>query len=455
MFWRLRAFLLHIYSTLRPDRTDIEIDQELQFHLEMRTDEYVNAGSSRQEAQRLAEQRFGSVHRAKEDGRVIRRGTVMDRLLQDLRYSLRILLKERGFALLVVITIMLGIGANTAIFSVVYSVLLRPLPYPRPAELALIWSNLQKMGAPRAPATGAALRQIRDGRRVFLDVAAIWVGSGTFTGDQEPEQVKIASVTANFFSVLGVKPYLGRDFTADDETPPTSSVILSYGIWQRRFGGDPGIVGQTVPTANGRLRVAGIMPANFVLTFPPDSNVPPNIQAWVPFDNTIYSDSSTYYLRLLGRLSPGATIQQAQDEADSMAERLRDQFADYHSENLRLLVAPLQKDVVSDIRPALMVLFFGAGLVLLICCFNVANLLLARANTRGREIALRVVLGASKSGIARQLLIESLLICCVGGGLGLGLGWAGLKLLMQIRPASLARVGAIDLDPAILAFVAA
>jgi putative ABC transport system permease protein len=455
MFWWWRALLLRIYSTLRRLKTEHEIEEEFAFHLDMRTSEYTGAGLSRAEAQRNAEQRFGSLLRTSEAGREIRRGTAMDRFVQDLRYSVRALLQERGFGLMVALIMMLGIGANTAIFSVVYSVLLRPLPYPRPADLALIWSNLQKMGAPRAPATGAALQQIRDGCRVFQDVAGIWVGTGTFTGEQEPEQVKVALVSTNFFSVLGVKPALGRDFSPDDQSLGERPVILSYGIWRRRFGGDPNIIGQTVPAAEGSFRVAGILPANFALAFPPDSNVPSDIQAWTPFDKTVYSDSSTYYLRLLGRLTPGATIEQGQQEADSMARRLRDRFADYDNESLQLQVIQLHKDVVSEIKPALVALFFGAGLVLLICCFNVANLLLARANTRCREIALRVVLGASRWRVARQLLIESMLICCLGGGLGLGLGWAGLKLLMRMRPASLARVGTIDLDPTILAFVAA
>src|SRR5262249_27858593 len=455
MFWSWRARLLHIYSALRRRKTDLEIDQELRFHIDMRINEYVDAGLPPDEAERIAERRFGSLLRASEAGREIRRGTAMDRLLQDLRYSARLLIKEPGFAAVVAITMMLGIGANTAIFSVVYSVLLRPLPYPQPANLALIWCNLQKMGAPRAPATGAALQEIRNGCRVFQDVAGIWVGSGTFTGDQEPEQVKLAFVTANFFSVLGVKPALGRDFNPNDESRGSWSVMLSYGLWQRRFGGDRKIVGQTVPTADGRLQVVGILPANFVLTFPPDANVPADIQAWTLFDNTTYSDSSTAYIRLLGPLNAGVTIEQGQHEADSMAERLRERFIDYGSENLQLHVLQLHKDVVSDIKPALMVLFFGAGLVLLICCFNVAHLLLARANARGKEIALMVVLGASKWRVARQLLVESLLIGCLGGGLGLGLGWAGLKLLMRMRPASLARIGTIGLDPATLAFVAA
>jgi putative ABC transport system permease protein len=453
MFWWLRACLLRIYSTLTRRKTEVEIDEEFAFHLDMRTSEYVDAGLSPAEAEKAAEHRFGSLLRASEAGREIRRGTATDRFVQDFRYGVRSLVNEWGFSLIVASIMMLGIGANTAIFSVVYSVLLRPLPYPRPSELALIWSNLQKMGAPRAPATGAALQQIRDGCQVFQDVAGIWVGSGTFTGDQEPEQVKVALVSANFLSVLGVKPSLGRDFNREDESSGERAVILGNGIWRRRYGGDPSIIGKTVPAAEGAFRVIGILPANFALSFPPDSNVPSNIQAWTLFDTSVYADSSTYYIRLLGRLTPGATIEQGQQEADSLAERLRSLFPDYRNENLQLQVVQLHRDVVSDIKPALVVLFFGAGLVLLVCCFNVANLLLARANTRYREIALRVVLGASKWRVARQLLIESMLICCVGGGLGLGLGWAGLDLLMRIRPASLARVGRIDLDPVILVFV--
>jgi predicted permease len=448
-----RAALMHLYSVLRPRKTDIEIDEELRFHLEMTVQENLGAGLPAEEAEKAAARRFGSVSRVTEASREVRRGYTLDILLQDLRYSFRIFAGQPGLFVTIAITMMLGIGANTAIFSVVHSVLLRPLPYDHPQQLALIWSNFQKTGASKAPAAGAQVKEIRDNCRLFQDVGGIWVGGGTFTGEGEPEQVKVGSVTPNFLSLLGVRPALGRLFIPDDDASQANNLILSYGIWKRRFGGDPNIIGRDVRYGNGARTVVGVLPADFSLSFPPEANVPSNIQAWVPFWNGVYMDRTTYYIRLLGRMKPGVTVEQAQSDADRMAGLMRNDFTEYNAENVQLQVIQFHKDLVSDIKPALVALFVGAGLVLLICCVNVSNLLLTRASGRRKEIALRVALGASRLRIARQLVAESLLICGLGGGLGFGLGLLSLKLLLRIRPDSLARVQRIDMDLPVLAFV--
>jgi len=455
MLTRWRAKLVHMLSVICRRKTDREIDEELRFHLDMAFQENVHSGLPDAEARQNARERFGDLSRITESGRDVRRGRGGDVFVQDLRYAVRVVSRQPGLFAMVTLTMMLGIGANTAIFSVVHSVLLKPLPYDKPEQLDLIWSDFKKTGASKAPAAAAELKAIRDNCRLFQDVAGIWVGGGTFTGDGEPEQVKVASVTTNFLTVLGIRPALGRLFIDGDDAGEGNNIILSYGIWKRRFGGDPGIIGREVRFANGARTVLGILPADFALSFPPEANVPSDIQAWIPFWNGVYSDRATYYIRMLGRMNSGVTVEQAQSDADRLARLLRDDFSEYAAENLSLQVIQLHRDLVSDIRPALMALFIGAGLVLLICCFNVSNLLLTRAAGRRREIALRVALGASRMRIARQLMSESLLICGAGGLLGFGLGLAGLEGLLGIRPASLARVKTVDLDLPVLAFVIA
>jgi len=380
-------------------------------------------------------------------------------LLQDLRFALRLFNRNKSFTGIAVLTLALGIGANTAIFSIVNSILLKPLPYEKPMELVMLWSDLQKMGAPRAPASPALLKEIRERSQTLQGVAGIRVGNNTFVGEPEPEQVKVGFVTANFFSVLAVKPALGRLFQPEDEQLQpggTRAIVLSHGIWQRRFGGDPNIIGRAVRLgANSSFTVAGVLPADFRLVFPPDSDIPLEAQAYTAYPKAIYNDKNSQYLRLIGRIKPGVTIEQVKKDASAIAEQFSNQYPEYKAENLQLRVIGLHADVVRDINLALLALLFGAGLVLLISCFNVANLLLTRATVRRKEIAVRAALGASRWRMTQQLLSESLLLCFLAAVLGLGVGWAGLKLLLSIRPESLARVGTIGLDLTTLVFVSA
>jgi macrolide transport system ATP-binding/permease protein len=454
--WWLIGKLQFLFSALTKGRVDRQIDDELRFHLEMTIKENLAAGMSTEEATADAMKRFGSLTRIKESSREVRRGLTLESIGQDIRHGLRLLRKHPGFSSVLVITIALGIGANAAIFSVVDSVLLRPLPYERPRELALIWSTFQLMGASRAPASGIQLREIRDRSRLLQDVAGIWVGNGTLAGNLEPEQVKIGDVTTNFFSVLGVRPALGGYFSPEKDGNDLQEIMLSYGLWQRRFAGDKSIVGKGI-LLNGRsFTVVGVLSQDFVLAFPADANVPMNVQAYVPFQENIYEGPrDLYYIRILARMKTGVDIHQAQAEANTVAAQLRNEYSEYNKENLQLDVVQLHQDVVRDIKPALLALFVGAGLVVLISCFNVSNLLLAHASTRRKEIALRVAIGASRWRIARQLVTESLLVCFVGGALGLAIGWIGLKLLLSIRPEILTRVGSIGINLSLVGFVCA
>jgi predicted permease len=434
---------------------EAELDEEMRSSLEMLVERNMLAGMSPADARRQAHLEFEGLEQVKEHVREVRVGVTIESFVQDTRYALRMLRRSPGFTVVAALTLALGIGINTAIFSVVYTVLIEPLPFERPEELAIVWSNFEKMGAPRAPGSGFELREIHDRARMFQDFAGIWAGNGTFTGEGDPEQVKVGFVTANFLQVLGARPALGRAFVSEEGGRGRPAVILSHGLWQRRFGRDANIIGRAVRFEGGNFTIVGVMPVDFQLVFPPDANVPADIQAWVPFPYDIYSmPRDLYFIRILGRLKHGVTLQQAQADADAVAHQLRSQFKEFGGENLKLVVSPLHGDAVRNVRPALVALVAGAALVLLIACVNVANLLLTRAGARRKEIALRVSLGSPRRRIIRQLLTESLVLCGVGGALGLLLGWWGVELLMSIKPDSLSRVGSAGLHPPIVAFAA-
>jgi predicted permease len=452
-----RTVLRSVYGLLFRERIERRIDAEFRFHLEMRTQENVAAGMSEEEARKDALRRFGNQTYLAETAREIGGGLALDTLRQDLRYGARMLVKHPGFTAVAVVTLALGIGANTAIFSVVHAVLLRPLPYENPEQLMVVWSRLRNIDASRAPASGVQLRELRDRSSLFQDIAGIWVGNGTLTGDGEAEQVKVANVTANSLSLLGVRPALGRSFLPEEEGPGPragTAVILSHGLWVRRFGGDPDIVGRAVRLEGYTLTVVGVMPPDFQFLFSPDADVPVDIHVWIPFPYDISEGPrDLYFLRLFGRLKPGVTADQAQGEADSIAKQLCDEFGEYGRQSLEFEVVPLHGEVVGGARSALVALWVGAGLVLLISCANVANLSLMRVAARGREMAVRAALGASRLRIIRQLLCESLLLGGAGGALGLVVGWWALKVLLSIQPGNLPRIRSMELDFAMLAFV--
>lgn len=378
----------------------------------------------------------------------------VESFLRDFAYALRVLRRKPGFTAIAILTLGLGIGINTAVFSVIDAVLLRPLPYRQPESLALIWSNFQKMGASRAPASGVMLREIQNGSRLLKDVAGIWAGNGTITGNGDPEQVKVGWVTSNFMTVLGARPALGRVFQPSEEGfGARRAVILSDGLWRRRFGGDPHIQGQTLRLDGTAFTIVGIMPRDFRLLVPPDANIPASADIFAAFPYDIgAAPADLYYLRLLARLKDGATLDQARQDVDSMARRLRENHPEFRSENLRLDLVPLHHDAVREVRPVLLALFVGAGLVLLIACVNVANLLLTAASGRRTEIAVRASLGASRSRVARQLIAENLVLGLSGGVLGLSLGWIGVPLLLRLRPESLIQLEPAGLNPSILGF---
>jgi putative ABC transport system permease protein len=357
----------------------------------------------------------------------------MTTLLQDLRYGLRLLAKSRGFTAIAVLTLALGIGANAAIFSVVNAVLFGRLPVRAADRLVVIWIRNLGHGWSRVGPTGRDYLDWREQNKSFEDLFLFEHGSGTITGVGEPEQVAGLRVTTNFGDFFGIKPLLGRTFRLNEAQGRHNLLILSYGYWQRRFGSDPKIVGRGI-TLNGELyTIIGVLPASFAALFPMD--------VVVPFDNDWLKrvDSD---LGVFGRPKPGITLEQASAEMGLIAERIARQRLE--RKGWGVVLVPLEAARVEYIRPALLVLLGGVGFVLLIACVNVANLLLARAVSREREVAMRIALGAGRFRLIRQFLVESTLLALAGGGAGLFLALWGTDLLMKVVPSRIPVPNAAD-----------
>src|SRR6266568_2150730 len=428
------------------------LDEEIRSSFEMIVDQFVSQGMPLAAARRAARMEFEGVEQVKEKVRDTLAGSVFRVFFQDVRFAWRGLRRRPSFAFISLLTLGLGIGANTAIFSVFYGVLLHPLPYQQPERLVRIWASYRDAGYARAPFSGPMLGEIERRNRALTAVAAIWVVEPrTFTG-VEPEQVKCARVTANFFDVLGVRAAHGRTFLKEEAGSP--AVMLTDGIFRRRFLSDQELLGKGLPTQDAAATLAGVLPAEFQLQFAPDANVPSDVQIFDLFGPNLRNMSGRF-LRLVARLRPGVTLAEAQRDLDRVSTEMRTAFPNMANNQMQLRVAGLQADAFGDIQPALMVLFVGAGFVLLICCVNVTSLLLARASDRRKEIALRLTLGASRGRILRQLLAEGFVLCLFGGALGIGVGWVGFRGLLAIRPERLARIADTGLNWHVLAFAAA
>ena len=375
------------------------------------------------------------------------RSNLLVDLFQDVRYAARMQRKNPAFTIVAVIALALGIGANTAIFSVENAVLLQPLPYKDPEQLVMVWEDASRHGYPRDTPTAANFIDWRNQNTVFEGMAAILPQSFNLTGAGEPERLGGRAVSASLFPLLGVEPQLGRVFTNTEDQPGFNHVVvLSYALWQRRFGGDNGIVGKTLNLNSEPYTVVGVMPARF--KFPTS-----NDEIWTPIAFTAEqaADRTTHYLRVIARLKPGITMAQAQTEMSTIAARLEQQYPQSNTD-IGAEITSLHEYTVGDIKPALLILLGAVGLVLLIACANVANLLLARAAVRQKEIAVRVALGARRWRLVRQFLTESVLLATLGGVVGLGIAYGGLILLRAFVPATISQAKQVSIDPKVLGF---
>ena len=368
----------------------------------------------------------------------------MQTLWQDLRYGARILLKQPVFTLIAVLTLALGIGANTAIFSLVNAVLLRPLPFAESERLVWTWGEFS--GGNRASTSPPDFLDYRAQNRCFEELAAMMFKSFNLTGSGEPDRVIGSMVTANFFKALGVEVVQGRAFLPEEErSGPAQVAIIGQGLWRRRFDGDPQIIGKTI-TLDGRSHIV-------VGVAPDATRVLQEAEIWTPltFDDPEMKVRRFHFLRAVGRLKRGVTLQQAQADIDAVSAGLEKLYPE-SNKDWRLRLVPMREYLVGETRRPLYVLLGAVGLVLLIACANVANLTLSQAARRQKEVALRHALGAKRMRLIRQLLTESALLSVIAGTIGLLLAWWGADLLMTLAEDSIPRVGEIALDNRVLGF---
>lgn len=434
-------------------RSDVDLDAEVRTYVDELIEEKIRAGFSFEEAKRQARIEAGGIEQVKEEVRAARAGAWLDALLRDIRYGIRMQGRSPGYTAAILVTFALGIGANTALFSVVNGLLLHRLPYRNPDRLFSVSESW-----PHEPMVTGALSpdfaHWRNDGRSFSELEAYGEGAtATLTGAGEPERLQGAMVTRGFFGFLGVKLALGRPFSAEEDRyggPPVA--ILSYGLWRRKFSADPKIVGKTARLDEHNVLIVGVLPESFIF---PDNGFRHEIllPMALPANPTWY-DQRLRLLRVLARLKPGATPRALRDELFTITRNHAGEESPQFTimrKNMEVRVAPLRERLAGDVRPLVLILQGAVVLVLLIGCFNVANLQLARSVSRWREMALRSALGAERQRLMRQLLTESLVLSLAGGGLGLLLGYAALRYLKAALPANLQLLPAVQIDYAVLA----
>jgi putative ABC transport system permease protein len=435
----LHDLLFRLRTLMRHPAAENELNDELSFHLERQTDKYVKSGMSRAEALRRARLEFGGLDQVKNECREARGLSFVETLVQDLHYSARTLLHSPAFTACAVLTLALGIGANTAIFSVVNQVLLNPLPYPNPQELLAARQN-------------ESLPNLKDMQRQthsFASSGGVNISPMDFTGNGEPARVHAAWVDAGLFVTLGVRPTLGRWISADEDVKGgPRNVVLSYPFWRDFLGADPRVLGRAIRLSDNSYTVIGVMPRNFTL---PRELADVFLALWGGYPEAA-PERGVHFMHTYWRLKPGMSLAQAQAEIAQADHRLAEAFPDTERERGTVLI-PLQELLVGDLRPALLILFGAVGLVLLIACANFAILLMARGVARQRELMIRASLGARNGRLIRQRITESTLLALIGGAVGLLAAKAGTTLLLALKPAELRRLDAIPMDVRVFVFV--
>jgi predicted permease len=439
-------------SLFRREVVETELNQELRFHFDNEVEKYKRSGMSAEEAKRRARLSFGGHEQIKEDIREAHGTSFVDNTLQDLSYAIRQLRANPTFAIVITLTLALSIGANSAIFSVIHGVLLKTLPYPEPDRLVRIF--LSNSAYPKFPLNPFDFRDFRSRNQSFESLAAFTRGDVQLSGSGEPVRLNAFGITSGYFHALGLQPQLGHEFDEKAEIPGNGlQIMLSDRLWRTRFDAAPDIVGRKITLNMQPFTVVGVMPPG---TEHPGNEYQPlaygeDVDAWWPFAfDGNPSQRGSHYIEGIGRLKKGVTVEQAREEMNALMTQLgREHPGD---QGWKVIVVPLDSEIVGSSRRLLLVLLGAVGMVLLIACANAANLLLARASTRQREIAVRLALGAPRSRVVRQLLTESLLISFVGGAIGLALALVGVKVLVSLLPANFPRAHDIHVSAPVFAF---
>ena len=443
--------IFRVRSLFRARAAEAELDDELRFHAEQQRQKYIQSGLTLDEATRRVRLEFGGLDQVKEECREARGVHLMESLFQDVHYALRTLRKAPGFTCIALLTLTLGIGANTAIFSIVDGVLLRPLPYEDPSRLIVLKETTPKVGT-----VSVSYPDFLDWRaqsRSFSDMSAVCAVEFNLAGIDQPENISGEAVSPNLLSLLGVRPVLGRDFDASEEKAGTAPVVLlSYQLWQSKFGGDHNALGRIISLDGRGFTIIGVLPPDFRSTDKTDVMEP--IGVWLTNNSSAEERGDRGDMVAIARLASGAGFAQARAEMEGIAARLGQAYPGTNDQ-FGVALRPIREVFVSDIRPALLVLFGAVVFVLLIACANVANLFLMRGAGRTKEIALRIALGASRGRIIRQMLAESFVLAFFGGLLGLALAAAGIEGIGHLIPMETLAGANVNLNGEVLIFAAA